>query len=494
MTYGTLKPSDRELSVARTSTAHNWLGSARDAGLVFGLILAASLIGILTRPTGLMAAIWPANALLLGLFVRWPKLATPLGWAAATAAFLAADLITGSTLIKTTLLTAGNVVSVGVGVILYMEREALDRGLKRPISILYMCGIAGAAAAGAGVLGALVNPALFNGSALMGAIFWFVTEFVNYIAVLPVILTLPDLRASAGTIRMDRRLLLSRVPPLVALIAACIASLWIGGPGALAFPVPALLWCALTFGLHGTTVVTLLFSVWTLAAISTGAIPVGDDFNSIESMLSIRIAVALVAVAQITVASILAAQSEFQVLLQRMVTNDPLTAALTRRAFTIRSRNLLALDANSGANVALLLMDISRFKQINAVYGHAVGDEVLQTLSRIARAALPTADDFGRLGGTEFAVLLPDCDREEAARLASEICGSFAEKIATLARDPEMRPTVNIGIALACRAPLTVEPLLAQADRSLTRAKAAGINQFAFVSEEKDVRVGRTAG
>jgi diguanylate cyclase (GGDEF)-like protein len=485
MTYGPMKQTTRDLSVARTSASHGLLGPARHAGMVFALVLAASLFGIFTRPTGLMAAIWPANALLLGIFVRWPKLATPLGWTAAVAAYLAADLSTGATLLKTVLLTAGNVVSVGVGVILYMERDALDRELKRPISILYMCGITAAAAAAAGLLGALINPVLFGGTAVMGAIFWFVTEFVNYIAVLPVILTLPTNRATATSAfrNIDRRFLLARAAPLVALIAACIASLWIGGPGALAFPVPALLWCALTFGLHGAAVVTLLFSVWTLAAISTGAIPVGDNFNSIESMLSIRIAVALVAIAQITAASVLAAQSEFQILLQRMVTNDPLTAALTRRAFTIRSRNLLAGEAHSNAKVALLLIDINRFKQINTVYGHAVGDDVLRTLSRIARAALPNGDDFGRLGGTEFAVLLTECERDEAARLARDICETFAEKISALTSNPKIRPTVSIGVALAFRAPLTVEPLLAQADRALARAKVAGGNRFAFVDD-----------
>ncbi len=100
--------------------------------MVFGVVLAASLFGIFTRPTGLMAAIWPANAVLLGLFVRRPELSTPLGWIAAVAAFMAADLATGSTLLKTILLTAGNIVSVGVALDLYMRLDPSNRDLKHP--------------------------------------------------------------------------------------------------------------------------------------------------------------------------------------------------------------------------------------------------------------------------------------------------------------------------------------------------------------------------
>lgn len=454
--------------------------------MVFGLVLAACILGIVTRPTGLLAAIWPANALLLGIFVRKPKLATPLGWTAAIAAYVVADLATGSAVLKTLLLTAGNVTGVATGYAVYkLFLNEPQRDFRHPFSVLHMCLITVAAAAASGIAGGFINPVLFDGTALMGLIFWFVTEFVNYIAILPVILTLPDLNASTfqNWRNPDRRVLLARAPPLLALIAACIGSLWIGGPGALAFPVPALLWCAFTFGLHGTAIVTLLFSAWTLAAISTGAIPVGANVNEVHSILSIRIAVALVALAPITAASMIAAQSEFQILLQRMVTNDPLTAALTRRAFNVRSRNLLADVAQSNSHVALLLFDINRFKRINALFGHAVGDEVLKILSRVARAALPNADDFGRLGSTEFAVLLPGCGRDEAARLAKGICDVFADKVFQLTRDATLRPSVSIGVALAFRAPVTVEPLLAQADNALAKAKSAGGNRFAFADD-----------
>ena len=79
-------------------------GAARGRGLappftgpvvVAAVVLASALLGIALRPAGLLSAFWPANAILLGLFVRWPRLARPLGWAAAAAAFVVADIATG---------------------------------------------------------------------------------------------------------------------------------------------------------------------------------------------------------------------------------------------------------------------------------------------------------------------------------------------------------------------------------------------------------------
>lgn len=248
----------------------------------------------------------------------------------------------------------------------------------------------------------------------------------------------------------------------------------------MAFPVPALLWCALVYELPGTAIVTVLFSTWTLVAISSGAIHVGADFNSMASMLSIRIGVALMALAPITVASVMAARNEFQILLQRMITNDPLTAALNRRAFAVRCRNLLAPLAEKQSLVAVLIFNLDRFRDINRSHGHAAGDETLKAFARTARAFLPHADDFGRLGGDEFAVLLSVPDAKEAKEVAEMISRSFAEKRILWGPSNLVRSTVSVGVALTERIPLTVEPLLTEAEKALERAKASGGNRVAL--------------
>ena len=459
-----------------------YMAMTADIGLVFGVVLSACFVGIVSRPAGLLAAVWPANALLLGLFVRFPRLATPAGWLAAIAAYFAADLLTGGTILKTLLLTAGNLAGVVVGFALFMRLDAHDRDLTRPFSVLYLGLITSAAAAACAVVGSIANPVLFHGGALEGAVFWFVTEFVNYIAFLPVMLTLPvaGWQLAANWSHGAKSIISGSSAPFLALIVSCVGSLYVGGPGAMAFPVPALLWCALVYELPGTAIVTVLFSTWTLVAISSGAIHVGADFNSMASMLSIRIGVALMALAPITVASVMAARNEFQILLQRMITNDPLTAALNRRAFAVRCRNLLAPLAEKQSLVAVLIFNLDRFRDINRSHGHAAGDETLKAFARTARAFLPHADDFGRLGGDEFAVLLSVPDAKEAKEVAEMISRSFAEKRILWGPSNLVRSTVSVGVALTERIPLTVEPLLTEAEKALERAKASGGNRVAL--------------
>lgn len=137
---------------------------AFDAAIVGGVVFAASIFGILTRPVGLLAALWPANALLLGLMVRNPRRATGLGWAAAAAGFVAADMLTGSSWFKTLLLTTGNLVGVVVGYVLFARLDEGDRRLRRPMSMLHLGLIAVAAATAVAVVGGVANPILFDGT------------------------------------------------------------------------------------------------------------------------------------------------------------------------------------------------------------------------------------------------------------------------------------------------------------------------------------------
>lgn len=108
----------------------------QDAGAVGIVIFAACLFGIWMRPVGLLAAFWPANALLLGMLVRYPRVATWPAWVAAITGYLAADLMTGSTVLKAVLLTAANLAGVGTGYVLYTRADLDHRRLRQPLSVL----------------------------------------------------------------------------------------------------------------------------------------------------------------------------------------------------------------------------------------------------------------------------------------------------------------------------------------------------------------------
>lgn len=146
---------------------------------------------------------------------------------------------------------------------------------------------------------------------------------------------------------------------------------------------------------------------------------------------------------------------------------DPLTGVANRRALVARSERHLA-----AAPAALLLFDLDHFKTVNDRYGHAVGDAVLAAFCQIAAPLLPAGAVFGRMGGEEFACLLPRLD-ERAAALAAERIRSAVVLFAH-PDFPDLRMRVSIGAAAESQIGGSLDYLLRQADEALYRAKNAG--------------------
>ncbi len=134
--------------------------------------------------------------------------------------------------------------------------------------------------------------------------------------------------------------------------------------------------------------------------------------------------------------------------------------------------------------VAVLLIDIDHFKQINDLHGHLVGDEALRAVSTILRGAIRSKDVIGRFGGEEFVVALPATDAADARlaadRLRETVASSpLASMLAGVMDDPTLDPqtlrlTVSIGVAVTPLDGITVDALLAAADRAMYAAKLAG--------------------
>ena len=446
--------------------------------LVVGLLLlAACLFGIATRPVGFLAAMWPANALLLGLMVRTPRLATLPCWLAAAVAYVLADLLTGGEWLPTILLTAGNLVGVVVGYALFQRFDVEDRRLQRSGSILKLAMLATIASAAEGCAGALIDPILFNGEMTSGWSMWFTSELVNFIAILPLVLSLPQRQPVAWVMREARpHLTLHRALPAVALLASCAASFVVGGPGAIAFPVPALLWCALAYSTPIVSLFTLLFYVWTMVAIVQGVFDLQVDFNSRNTLLSIRLGITLIALAPLTIASAMTEHKKLLTEFRHLAMHDALTGALSRGAFTEGCETLVQKRDGASTPLALLVLDIDNFKSINDTHGHAAGDSVLIHFANTTRHCLRETDLFGRIGGEEFAILLPRCSRAVATAIAERIRQGFAEA-ETPIDGGFVAATVSIGIVCATAPPKSFTALLRQSDKALYRAKSSGRNR-----------------
>ncbi|CAH1661249.1 Diguanylate cyclase (GGDEF)-like protein [Hyphomicrobiales bacterium] len=458
--------------------------------VVWSCVFAASIFGILTRPIGDLAAFWPTNAVLLGLMVRFQNLARPSGWCAAALGYVAADLVTGGSLLSTLLLSAANMFGVGVGYVLFSRLDEQYRRLRRPLSVLYLVAITAAASAAAGVIGAIANPILFGKGAVSGWTFWFATELVNFMAILPLMLSFPDvawrnLRKSAAS----RDIRLVSIWPVLALIGSAAASVLVGGPGAMAFPAPALLWCALTYSLFVTSALTLLFSFWILLAISNGYLPVAIDYDAQHAQMSIRIGIMLMALAPITVASVMATRNELLDRLKRLAEHDQLTGLLNRSAFRDKASALVAECTRNARPIAVLMADIDQFKSINDRFGHAAGDAVLASFARCGSGCLRTSDAFGRMGGEEFAIALADCTAEEAYGIAERIRTLFASERVVLGDGRHVSATVSIGCGSSPSDHSDVDHLLLVADNALYAAKAAGRDRVVMSASERQDRI-----
>lgn len=157
--------------------------------------------------------------------------------------------------------------------------------------------------------------------------------------------------------------------------------------------------------------------------------------------------------------------------LQALATRDPLTGAYNRRAMDSELALALAARRRHGADFALLLLDLDKFKRINDLFGHEAGDTVLVEFTRLLQRHFRQLDRIYRLGGEEFVVLLTGAD---ATALAA-VCESLRARVERELRYGEASITVSIGAATP-QADESPTRWLARADAAMYRAKQGGRN------------------
>ena len=162
-------------------------------------------------------------------------------------------------------------------------------------------------------------------------------------------------------------------------------------------------------------------------------------------------------------------------LMRRLATVDGLTGMLNRRAFFERADGARQLALRLRKPIALLMLDIDHFKQLNDSYGHASGDEALKVFADAARGVLREHDLIGRLGGEEFALVLP-ATRLEGALEAAERLRLAVLDVPVFGGAPGYRMTVSIG-AVTIEAGEELTAALARADHALYAAKTGGRNR-----------------
>ena len=155
--------------------------------------------------------------------------------------------------------------------------------------------------------------------------------------------------------------------------------------------------------------------------------------------------------------------------------HDHMTGALSRKRLETLAREQIASAGKADRPLSLLIIDLDHFKHINDNHGHAGGDTVLREFVRMTRAGLRDSDALGRMGGEEFAVLLPDTDTAGALRIAERL-REQAKMQLVIGAFGECHYSISAGVA-TWRTGETFDRLSMRADRALYAAKSAGRNR-----------------
>lgn len=162
---------------------------------------------------------------------------------------------------------------------------------------------------------------------------------------------------------------------------------------------------------------------------------------------------------------------------------DPLTDLPNRALLKDRLSVAMAAAQRSGKRLAVMYMDLDRFKNVNDSFGHDFGDKLLQEVAHRLSAAVRASDTVSRQGGDEFLVVLPEVDSEgDAARVAEKLIGSIAEPVTV--SGVELSVTGSIGIACYPDDGGDIDTLLRNADAAMYAAKETGRNRYQFYSQE----------
>ncbi|WP_436248489.1 GGDEF domain-containing protein [Mesorhizobium amorphae] len=175
--------------------------------------------------------------------------------------------------------------------------------------------------------------------------------------------------------------------------------------------------------------------------------------------------------------------------LRQLASVDALTGTLSRRAFKEQAEHAVGLARRHKHELACITLDLDHFKAINDRYGHAAGDTVLAAMAKACRQHLRGSDLFGRLGGEEFALLLPHTDRKGMAEVAEKLRGAIGQ--ADIRHGASKIPvTASFGMAALDARTQDIDQLLANADTALYEAKAVGRNRCVAFRAPDDLAKG----
>jgi len=192
------------------------------------------------------------------------------------------------------------------------------------------------------------------------------------------------------------------------------------------------------------------------------------------------------------VARALNAASSAFLKVEARATRDRLTGIPNRESLLMTLGTEIEKATRHYRHLSVAFIDIDRFKPVNDTYGHKTGDAVLQRVAQLISSSIRVGDTFGRYGGEEFMLILPETPPEDAVTLAEELRALVMQEPLHLVGDQEIRITISLGIAGARGSELQIDMLVDRADAAMYAAKSLGRNRtYLFRDVDEGARVRR---
>jgi diguanylate cyclase (GGDEF)-like protein len=166
--------------------------------------------------------------------------------------------------------------------------------------------------------------------------------------------------------------------------------------------------------------------------------------------------------------------------LKHLAATDPMTELMNRRAFFDTCDKEMIESSTKENELTCLIIDIDHFKKINDTYGHDMGDKVIKTIAKLMLENTRIIDSVGRIGGEEFAILMPNTDVESAYQIADRLRENISKEKIVL-NNKDVYITVSIGLSYLNHADKTIHTLIKRADTALYEAKENGRNQVCTI-------------
>lgn len=426
-----------------------------------------------------LSLFWPLNAVLAAVFVRNPFLNRPVYYFLCYSAMVIYDAFTTHWGWQSAIINLSNMVFIIIVALLllrYSRDENENNWAINAFKIFYFCLIGAVLSSLLGSLGSLGPSSDYRQFIPLFAD-WFSEQFSTGVLMMPFLLM-----AKWPQWGKMPAFHFSKLYPLLGVIISVIASVVIGGAGSLAFPLPALIWCAIRYPLPITALITLLTGGMEIVLVANSIVVIHHSQPLVvNEMFSARLGIATMAICPLIVSVSVDAINRLIKQTSLRADYDYLTGVHSRSGLYEALKITAPLMHKPGQKLCVMLLDIDYFKRINDNYGHECGDVVLRAFAAQLRKAVGEEGLVARLGGEEFVVACSTNSEDEGYKIAEKIRQSI-ELTAFRYQQQTLFITVSIGLAATTPGKETLldafNALLAEADKYLYLSKRNGRNQI----------------